>query len=83
VPAECLEALKDDAYDPTLPDGAALRLRALASSRGISLDKLIEEVSAAALKAHEAEARFRAMAAKGDRKASLEAPARLDRSGER
>jgi predicted transcriptional regulator len=62
-----------------LPDDTALRLRALASARGISLDKLIEEVSAAALNAHEAEARFRAMAAKGDRKAALEVLAGLDR----
>ncbi len=62
-----------------LPEDTALRLRALASLRGISLDKLIEEVSAAALNAHEAEARFRAMASKGDRKAALEVLAGLDR----
>jgi hypothetical protein len=39
-----------------LPDGTALRLRALSSSRGITLDKLIDEVSAAALNAYEDEA---------------------------
>ena len=35
-----------------LSDGTAQRLRALASSRGISLDRLLEEVSEAALAAH-------------------------------
>jgi hypothetical protein len=64
-----------------LPDGTAQRLKALASSRGISLDRLLEEVSEAALTAHDTEARFRAMAAKGDRETALEILARLDRSG--
>ena len=63
-----------------LPDDTAQRLRALASSRGISLDRLLEEVSEAALSAHDTETRFRAMAAKGDREAALEVLARLDRN---
>lgn len=63
-----------------LSDGTAQRLRALASSRGISLDRLMEEVSEAALIAHDTEARFKAMAAKGDRDAALEVLARLDRN---
>ncbi len=62
-----------------LSDGTAQRLRALANSRGISLDRLLEEVSEAALTAHDTEARFKAMAAKGDREAALEVLARLDR----
>jgi predicted transcriptional regulator len=63
-----------------LSDGTAQRLRALASSRGISLDRLMEEVSEAALIALDTEARFKAMAAKGDRDAALEILARLDRN---
>jgi hypothetical protein len=63
-----------------LSDGTAQRLRALASARGISLDRLMEEMSESALIAHEAEARFKAMAAKGDRDAALEVLARLDRN---
>ncbi len=63
-----------------LSDDTAHRLRALANSRGISLDSLMEEVSEAALIAHDTEARFKAMAAKGDRDAALEVLARLDRN---
>ncbi len=63
-----------------LSDGTAQRLRALANSRGISLDRLLEEVSEAALTAHDTEARFRAMAAKGDREAAWEVLARLNRN---
>lgn len=63
-----------------LSDGTAQRLRGLANSRGISLHRLMEEVSEAALTAHNTEARFKAMAAKGDRDAALEVLARLDRN---
>ena len=38
------------------------RLKQLVASRGISLNQLLEELGAAALAAHDAEARFRAMA---------------------
>ncbi|MFY9642083.1 MAG: toxin-antitoxin system HicB family antitoxin [Rhodomicrobium sp.] len=63
-----------------LADGAAQRLRALANSRGISLDRVLEEVSEAALTAHDTEARSMATAAEGDREAALEILARLDRN---
>jgi predicted transcriptional regulator len=63
-----------------LSDDTVQRLRALASARGISLDRLLEEVSEAALTAHDTEARFNAMAAKGERDAALEVLARLDRN---
>ncbi len=63
-----------------LSAGTSLRLRPLARSRGISLDRLMEEVNAAALTAHETETRFKAMAAKGDRDAALEVLVRLDRN---
>jgi predicted transcriptional regulator len=61
-----------------LPDDTSLRLKQLASSRGISLNKLIEELSTAALAAYDAETRFRTLAASADRNAALDILARLD-----
>ena len=49
-----------------LPDDTAERLRALAKSRGLSVSKLIEEMSAQAIAVWDTETRFRVMAAKGD-----------------
>jgi hypothetical protein len=63
-----------------LSNETAQRLMALASSRGVSLDKLLPEVSEAALIAHDTEARFKAMVAKAGRDATLEVLARLDRN---
>jgi predicted transcriptional regulator len=60
-----------------LPDDTSLRLKQLAASRGISLNKLFEELSTAALAAHDAETRFR-VAAGADRNAALDILARLD-----
>jgi hypothetical protein len=59
-------------------DMTGLRLKQLAASRGISVNKLIEELSTAALAAHDAETRFRALAAGADRQAALAILARLD-----
>ena len=42
------------------------RLKALAKARGMSLNKLIEELSTIALAEFDAETRFRALAAKGN-----------------
>ena len=61
-----------------LPDDTRLRLKQLAASRGMSLNKLIEELSTAALAAHDAETRFRVLAAGADRDAALDILARLD-----
>jgi len=44
----------------------------------MSLNKLIEELSTAALAAHDAETRFRVLAGGADRKAALAILARLD-----
>jgi predicted transcriptional regulator len=62
-----------------LPDDTARRLKQLASSRGVSLNKLIEELSTAALTAHDVENRFKAAAARANREAALDILARLDR----
>jgi predicted transcriptional regulator len=61
-----------------LPDDTCERLKQLATSRGISLNKLMEELSTAALTAHDAEIRFRAMTAAGGRERALGVLDRLD-----
>jgi len=61
-----------------LPDDTCQRLKQLAASRGMSLNKLLEELSTAAITAHDAEVRFRAMAAGADRKQALAVLDRLD-----
>jgi len=61
-----------------LPEDTTIRLKQLAASRGISLNKLMEELGTAALAVHDTENRFRLMAQAGDRKAALDILARLD-----
>jgi predicted transcriptional regulator len=63
-----------------LPDDTADRLKALARHRGISVNKLIEELSTQAIAAWDTETRFRAMAARADRDAALAVLDRLDRT---
>lgn len=66
-----------------LPDDTTARLKALARARGISVNKLVEEMSAQALTAWDVETRFRTMAARADRAAALAVLDRLDRDEER
>lgn len=61
-----------------LPDDTAARLKELARSRGQSMNKLIEELSAQALAAWDTENHFRAVAATGDVRAALAVLDRLD-----
>lgn len=61
-----------------LPDDTCLRLKQLAASRGISLNKLMKELGTAAIAAHDAEIRFRAMGARADRERALAVLDRLD-----
>lgn len=61
-----------------LPDDKAERLKALARSRGLSTNKLIEELSSQALAAWDTENHFRAMAATGNVDKALEILDRLD-----
>lgn len=49
-----------------LPDQTAARLKQVVQSRGLSIDKLFEEMSTQAIAAFDAETRFRALAAQGD-----------------
>ena len=66
-----------------LPDDTADRLKALARSRGLSVNKLVEEWSAQALAAWDTENHFRAMAASGDIKKALEVLDQIDARDER
>jgi hypothetical protein len=61
-----------------MPDATHARLRDLARTRGVSINKLIEEMATATLSAHDAEVRFRLMAARGDPKRALVLLDRLD-----
>ena len=63
-----------------LPESKHARLRNLAKSRGISVNKLIEELSTVALAQHDAEVRFRAIAAGGSINDGLALLDRLDMS---
>ena len=49
-----------------LPEETVERLKSLAQSRGLSMNKLVEQLSAHALAAWDTENHFRAMAATGD-----------------
>lgn len=61
-----------------LPDDTTQRLKSLARSRGLSVNKLVEEMSTQALAAFDVETRFRAMAAEGDTARALAILDRLD-----
>jgi len=63
-----------------LPDDQHARLKALAERRGMSLNKLFEEMSTKLIAEFDAEARFRARAARGDVAKGLDILDRLDRS---
>ena len=61
-----------------LPDDTAARLKTLAHSRGLSMNKLIEELTAQALTAWDTETHFRALATTGDVRQALAILDRLD-----
>jgi len=67
-----------------LPNDMHERLRQLAKHRNVSLNRLVEELSTAAIAEFDAETRFRARAATGSPEKTLAILDRLDRSeGER
>jgi plasmid stability protein len=61
-----------------LPDDKHARLRELAIARGISINKLVEELSTIALTEFDAFNRFKTMAAMGDPKVGLAILDKLD-----
>jgi len=65
-----------------LPNDTHERLRQLAKHRNVSLNRLVEELSTAAIAEFDAETRFRARAAAGSPEKALEILDRLDRRSE-
>jgi hypothetical protein len=63
-----------------IPDDKHARLRQLAKQRGISVNKLLEELSTAGLAEFDAETRFRAMAARGSAGRGLTLLDKLDKA---
>lgn len=61
-----------------LPEDLANRLKNAAESRGVSVNKLITEISVQALAAYDTETRFKAMAAEANIPAALAVLDRLD-----
>ncbi|TFL13313.1 ribbon-helix-helix protein, CopG family [Pusillimonas caeni] len=61
-----------------LPDDTAQRLKTLARSRGLSVNKLVEEMSTQAIAAFDVEMRFKTLAAGADREKALAILDRLD-----
>ncbi len=61
-----------------LPDDKHDRLKQLAESRGMSLNKLMEELSTIALTEFDTYNRFRVLAARGDRSRGLALLEQLD-----
>jgi hypothetical protein len=62
-----------------LPEAKHACLRRLANSRGVSMNKLIDELATVALAQHDVEVRFRALAAKGSAARGLNLLDKLDR----
>lgn len=56
------------------------RLASLAKARGMSLNKLLDELATIALANHDAAVRFEARAARGDRRRGLELLDKIDRA---
>jgi hypothetical protein len=63
-----------------LPEDKHERLRELARRRGISLNRLMDELATIVLVQHDAEMRFRALAAQGSPKVGLRILEKLDRA---
>lgn len=62
-----------------IPEEKHARIRLLAEKEGVSVNKLAEELFTVALVQHDAEARFRALAAKGSPQRMLKILDKLDR----
>ncbi len=61
-----------------LPDDKHARLKELAATRGLSVNKLVEELSTIAITEFDAYTRFKAMAVSGSREEGLRLLALLD-----
>ena len=66
-----------------LPDDQHQRLKSMAQARGLSLNKLLEQLSAQALTENDIELRYRRLAATGSVKRGLELMDKLDQADQR
>ena len=66
-----------------LPDDQHQRLKTMAQARGLSLNKLLEQLSAQALTENDIELRYRRLAATGSIKRGLELLDKLDKADQR
>ena len=66
-----------------LPDDQHQRLKSMAQARGLSLNKLLEQLSAQALTENDIELRYRRLAASGSIKRGLELLDKLDQADPR
>ena len=62
-----------------LPEDKHQRLRELARQQGVSINRLMDELSTMALTQHDTEMRFHTLAAKGSPRAGLRILQKLDR----
>jgi len=62
-----------------IPEGKHARLRSLAKAKGVSINRLIDELATVALAEFDSETRFRAMSARGSKRSGLALLAKLDR----
>ena len=62
-----------------MPESKHERLRSLAKARGISVNRLVDELATVAITEYDSETRFRALAARGSRETGLAFLDRLDR----
>ena len=63
-----------------MPEGKHARLRNLAKARGVSLNRLIDELATVALTQQDSETRFRTLASRGSKKVGLALLEKLDRA---
>jgi hypothetical protein len=63
-----------------IPEDKRVRLRNLAKAKGVSINRLMDELATVALAGYDREIRFRAMAARGSGKTGLALLDRLDSS---
>ena len=65
-----------------MPEAKHTRLRHLAKAKGLSVNRLIDELATVALTEYDSETRFRALAARGSAAEGLALLAKLDRAFE-
>ncbi|MGA3044565.1 MAG: toxin-antitoxin system HicB family antitoxin [Bryobacteraceae bacterium] len=63
-----------------IPEGKHVRLRSLAKARGMSINRLMDELASSALTHYDTETRFKALAQRGSGKRGLALLDKLDRA---